>query len=73
MKSILIGIVVILWIAGVFFAFIHIVSKSMRSSQSPTDGYQPVRVQQDQSEKIKAQADQQRRLMEDRQRRMRTR
>ena len=73
MKGILIGIIIILWLAGVYFAFIHVIGKTMRPSQSTPEDYQPARLQQeqDQAQKLQSVADQQRRLMEDRQRRMR--
>ena len=54
-----------------YFAFIHIVGKTMQPSQSDTGVHVNDRLQQDQAQKMQQVADQQRRLMEDRQRHLR--
>ena len=71
MKGILIALAIVLWLAGCYFAFIYMVGKSMRPSQTDKENSAPTYMQQDQSQKVQSLADQQRRLLEDRQRRMR--
>ena len=71
MKIFIIALIIICWLAGMYFAFIHIVGKTMQPSQADTGVHVNDRLQQDQAQKMQQVADQQRRLMEDRQRHLR--